>query len=43
MTDVRVETDSLGEVEMSADKLWGTRTQRSVKYFSIGNDLVLPR
>jgi len=42
MTDVRKETDSLGEVEVPADKLWGAQTQRSLEYFSIGKDL-MPR
>jgi fumarate hydratase class II len=36
----RKETDSLGEVEVPADKLWGAQTQRSVEYFSIGKDLI---
>jgi fumarate hydratase class II len=39
MTDVRIESDSLGEVEVSADKLWGAQTQRSLEHFSIGHDL----
>jgi fumarate hydratase, class II len=38
----RRETDSLGEIEVPADKLWGAQTQRSLKYFSIGTDL-MPR
>jgi fumarate hydratase class II len=42
MTDFRVETDSLGEVEVPADKLWGAQTQRSLEHFSIGKDL-MPR
>jgi fumarate hydratase, class II len=40
MTKVRKETDSLGEVEVPADKLWGAQTQRSLEYFSIGKDLI---
>jgi fumarate hydratase class II len=36
----RVETDSLGEVQVPADKLWGAQTQRSLEYFSIGSDLI---
>src|ERR1700747_3332739 len=40
MTDVRKETDSLGEVEVPADKLWGAQTQRSLEHFSIGRDLI---
>src|SRR5271156_5846398 len=40
MTDIRKETDSLGEVDVSADKLWGAQTQRSLEHFSIGTDLI---
>ena len=32
----------MGEVEVSADKLWGAQTQRSLEHFSIGADL-MPR
>ena len=42
MTDVRKESDSLGVVEVPADKLWGAQTQRSLEHFSIGKDL-MPR
>jgi fumarate hydratase class II len=42
MTEVRIETDSLGEVRVPADKLWGAQTQRSLEHFSIGRDL-MPR
>jgi fumarate hydratase, class II len=40
MTGVRRETDSLGVVEVPADKLWGAQTQRSLEHFSIGHDLI---
>ncbi len=40
MTEIRKETDSLGEVDVSADKLWGAQTQRSLEHFSIGKDLI---
>jgi fumarate hydratase class II len=40
MSDVRIETDSLGEVRVPADKLWGAQTQRSLEHFSIGQDLI---
>lgn len=40
MSDVRTEFDSLGAVEVSADKLWGPQTQRSLQHFSIGQDLI---
>src|SRR6476646_10236820 len=38
--NIRKETDSLGEVEVSADMLWGAQTQRSLEHFSIGQDLI---
>jgi len=38
----RVEHDSLGPVNVPADKLWGAQTQRSLEHFSIGDDL-MPR
>src|ERR1700743_459839 len=40
MTNMRIETDSLGTVEVPADKLWGAQTQRSLEHFSIGKDLI---
>ena len=39
---VRKEMDSLGEVDVRSDKLWGAQTQRSLEHFSIGQDL-MPR
>ena len=38
--EIRKETDSLGEVAVPADKLWGAQTQRSLEHFSIGKDLI---
>ena len=40
MTEMRRETDSLGVVDVPADKLWGAQTQRSLEHFSIGKDLI---
>jgi fumarate hydratase, class II len=40
MANMRKETDSLGVVEVPADKLWGAQTQRSLEHFSIGKDLI---
>src|SRR5262244_915120 len=40
MADTRKESDSLGMVEVPADKLWGAQTQRSLEHFSIGRDLI---
>src|SRR5215469_10279621 len=36
----RAETDSLGKVQVPADRLWGAQTQRSLEHFSIGHDLI---
>jgi fumarate hydratase class II len=38
--DLRKEFDSLGEVDVPADRLWGAQTQRSLQHFSIGKDLI---
>src|SRR6202047_4624817 len=40
MASMRKETDSLGVVEVPADKLWGAQTQRSLEHFSIGKDWI---
>jgi fumarate hydratase class II len=40
MPNIRTETDSLGEVDVAADVLWGAQTQRSLEHFSIGHDLI---
>jgi fumarate hydratase, class II len=37
---MRIETDSMGEIQVPADRYWGAQTQRSLKYFSIGKDLM---
>jgi fumarate hydratase, class II len=37
---VRKETDSLGEVDVPSNKLWGAQTQRSLEHFTIGHDLI---
>ena len=39
---VRVESDSMGTIEVPADRYWGAQTQRSLQHFAIGND-VMPR
>ena len=40
--EMRKEVDSMGEIAVPADKLWGAQTQRSIEHFSIGKDL-MPR
>src|SRR5690348_9981853 len=37
-TGMRREFDSLGDVEVPADRYWGAQTQRSLEHFNIGND-----
>ena len=39
----RVERDSLGEVQVPADRLWGAQTQRSLGNFDIGRDRFVMR
>jgi fumarate hydratase class II len=41
-TTTRIESDSMGEIEVPADKYWGAQTQRSLIHFAIGFD-VMPR
>jgi fumarate hydratase, class II len=36
----RLELDSLGAIEVPANRYWGAGTQRSLKFFSIGDDLM---
>lgn len=36
--NVRVETDSMGSIEVPADHYWGAQTQRSLEHFAIGDD-----
>ncbi len=35
---VRTETDSMGPIEVPADRYWGAQTQRSLQHFRIGGD-----
>jgi fumarate hydratase, class II len=37
-TGTRSEFDSMGRVEVPADRYWGAQTQRSLQHFSIGDD-----
>jgi fumarate hydratase class II len=34
----RVETDTMGPIEVPADRYWGAQTQRSLQHFRIGGD-----
>ena len=40
MSEVRVESDSMGEIEVPANKYWGAQTERSLHHFNIGKDLM---
>ncbi|CDM95316.1 MAG: class II fumarate hydratase [Limnospira sp. PMC 1291.21] len=40
--NMRVERDSMGEIQVPDDRYWGAQTQRSLHYFSIGTDLIPP-
>lgn len=42
MTTTRIETDSMGEISVAADKYWGAQTERSLHHFNIGRD-IMPR
>nr|HAT8714320.1 class II fumarate hydratase [Legionella jordanis] len=42
MADTRIETDSMGEIAVAADKYWGAQTERSLHHFNIGHD-IMPR
>jgi len=34
----RIETDSMGRIDVPADRYWGAQTQRSLQHFRIGGD-----
>ena len=38
MADTRTETDSMGAIDVPADRLWGAQTQRSLQNFAIGEE-----
>ena len=40
MVKKRVEKDTLGKIAVANDKLWGAQTQRSLKNFKIGNEIM---
>ncbi|HEX7314608.1 MAG TPA: class II fumarate hydratase [Pyrinomonadaceae bacterium] len=40
--ETRAESDSMGEIEVRADRYWGAQTERSLHHFNIGFD-VMPR
>ena len=38
MGEFRVESDSMGEIDVPADRYWGAQTARSLHHFAIGDD-----
>ena len=38
----RIETDSMGDIEVPAERLWGAQTQRSLENFKIGDGETMP-
>ncbi len=38
----RIESDSMGQIEVPADVYWGAQTQRSLLHFNIGRDTMPP-
>lgn len=42
MNAIRIESDSMGTLEVPANKYWGAQTERSLHHFNIGKD-IMPR
>ena len=42
MENFRIEKDTMGEVEVPANVLWGAQTQRSINNFKIGRPGSMP-
>lgn len=40
--EYRIEKDSMGEIKVPADKLWGAQTERSLENFRIGTEKIPP-
>ena len=41
-TRTRIESDSMGQIEVPANVYWGAQTQRSLLHFNIGRDVMPP-
>jgi fumarate hydratase class II len=41
-SETRIESDSLGEIAVPADRYWGAQTQRSLQNFKIGGEIMPP-
>ncbi len=42
MTSKRIESDSMGKIEVPTDRYWGAQTARSLIHFDIGTDIMPP-
>src|ERR1700726_3307065 len=42
VTRTRIESDSMGQIEVPANVYWGAQTQRSLLHFDIGRDVMPP-
>ena len=40
MSMKRIETDSMGDISVAADRYWGAQTERSLHHFNIGGDIM---
>ncbi len=40
MSKTRIESDSMGEIAVPANKYWGAQTERSLHHFDIGKDIM---
>lgn len=40
MSMTRIESDSMGEVAVAANRYWGAQTERSLHHFNIGHDIM---
>jgi fumarate hydratase class II len=41
--NTRIESDTMGEIEVAADRYWGAQTQRSLENFNIGGEILPPQ
>ncbi|MEI6736828.1 MAG: class II fumarate hydratase, partial [Actinomycetes bacterium] len=42
MSEFRIESDTMGEIEVPSNQYWGAQTQRSLHHFEIGHDTMPP-
>ena len=42
MTNVRIESDTMGTIEVPAARYWGAQTERSLHHFAISHETMPP-